>query len=187
MKLFGATASYASSIGSFTKAPSYPVRSTRTERKVFSSPPAQSRARTQSIGSIIFFASPANSGSTNLVSPEVLRWLAPKAKTFPLHDRLRVAVPCGENPPFSIFKSADIGLTPTSLRTSRSVSRGEDQSMTGPISTEPCSARWNLGVFGEQMRDISCWRDGISCTGYGCDGNCVFGRVHATDLDKSID
>ena len=34
---------------------------------------------------------------------EVLRWLPPKArKQFPLHDRLWVALPCGEIPPYSI-------------------------------------------------------------------------------------
>jgi hypothetical protein len=51
---------------------------------------------------------------------EVLRWLAPKArKKFPLHDRLRVALPCGEIPPYSIYKGADVGLDPRSSRTSR--------------------------------------------------------------------
>jgi hypothetical protein len=44
----------------------------------------------------------------HLGESEVLRWLAPKArKTFPLHDRLRVALPCGEIQGLSIVKITD--------------------------------------------------------------------------------
>src|SRR5260370_14331347 len=43
---------------------------------------------------------------------EVLRWLAPKArKQFPLHDRLRVALPCGEIPPFSVYNNTNVGYS----------------------------------------------------------------------------
>src|SRR6266851_1813486 len=43
---------------------------------------------------------------------EVLRWLAPKAprEQFPLHDRLRVALPCDETQRLSVYKGSDVGV-----------------------------------------------------------------------------
>jgi hypothetical protein len=42
---------------------------------------------------------------------EVLRWLAPKAmRQFSLHERLRVAVPCGETRHLSVYKGSDVGV-----------------------------------------------------------------------------
>jgi hypothetical protein len=84
---------------------------------------------------------------------EVLRWLAPKArKKFPLHDRLRVALPCAEAGPYSIYKGSDVGLDTEkfayftlSVAWRRSIHEwiGFDGVPMPP---------WNLGTFGEQMR-----------------------------------
>jgi hypothetical protein len=94
---------------------------------------------------------------------EVLRWLAPKArKQFPLHDRLRVALPCGEIPPQSVYNSTDVGY---------SVYNGNDVGLdTEKFAYFTLSVAWrrsihewinfdgtplppmNLGAFGEDMR-----------------------------------
>ena len=84
---------------------------------------------------------------------EVLRWLAPKArKQFPLHDRLRVGLPCGEIPPYSIYKGADVGLDTekfTYFTLSVAWRRSIHEWMNfGGTPLPP----WNLGTFGEQMR-----------------------------------
>lgn len=84
---------------------------------------------------------------------EVLRWLAPKArKKFPLHDRLRVALSCGEIPPYSIYRGADVGLDADkfayftlSVAWRRAIHEWLNFDGT-PLPP------WNLGVFGEQMR-----------------------------------
>src|SRR5438874_1584749 len=94
---------------------------------------------------------------------EVLRWLAPKArKEFPLHDRLRVALPCGEISPHSTYNSADVGYSvykgnDVGLDTERfayftlSVAwrRSIHEWMNFDGTPLP---RWNLGAFGAQMR-----------------------------------
>jgi hypothetical protein len=84
---------------------------------------------------------------------EVLRWLAPKArKQFPLHDRLRVALPCGEVPPYSIYKGADVGLdTDRFAYFTLSVAwrRSIHEWMNFDGTPLPL---WKLGAFGEQVR-----------------------------------
>jgi hypothetical protein len=84
---------------------------------------------------------------------EVLRWLAPKArKQFPLHDRLRVALPCAEIPQYSIYKGADVGVDTEkfayftlSVAWRRSIHQwmNFDGTPLPPL---------NLGTFGEQIR-----------------------------------
>ena len=84
---------------------------------------------------------------------EVLRWLAPKArKKFPLHDRLSVAMPCTEIPLYSVYKGPDVGLDTEkfayftlSIFWRRSIHNWTnfDGTLMPP---------WNLGVFGEQLR-----------------------------------
>src|SRR6266481_635425 len=84
---------------------------------------------------------------------EVLRWLAPKArKQFPLHDRLRVALPCGEIPPYSVYNGTDVGLDTEkfayftlSVAWRRSVHQWTNFDGT-PLPP------WNFGTFGEDMR-----------------------------------
>src|SRR5579864_4139047 len=84
---------------------------------------------------------------------EVLRWLAPKArKQFPLHDRLRVAMPCAEIPLYSVYKGPDVGLNTErfayftlSIVWRRAV---HDWTNFDGALMPP----WNLGVFGEQLR-----------------------------------
>jgi hypothetical protein len=84
---------------------------------------------------------------------EVLRWVAPRAtKQFPLHDRLRVALPCMEIPPWSVYNGVDIGLNTEkfayftlSVAWRRSAHRWMNFDGT-PLPP------WNLGTFGEQMR-----------------------------------
>ena len=84
---------------------------------------------------------------------EVLRWLAPKArKQFPLHDRLRVALPCGEIPPYSIYKGADVGLD-TEKFTYFTLSVAWRRSIHEWLNFDGTPLPpWNLGAFGEQMR-----------------------------------
>jgi hypothetical protein len=41
---------------------------------------------------------------------EVLKWLAPKAKTFPLHERLRVALPRENHTELSRYTADDLGI-----------------------------------------------------------------------------
>jgi hypothetical protein len=84
---------------------------------------------------------------------EVLRWLAPKArKQFPLHDRMRVALPCGEIPPFSVYKGADVGVD-TEKFTYFTLSVAWRRSIHGWKSFDGTPLPpWNLGAFGEQMR-----------------------------------
>jgi hypothetical protein len=73
-------------------------------------------------------------------------------KQFPLHDRLRVALPCGEIQAFSIFKGADVGLDmekfayfTLSVAWRRSIHEWMNFDGT-PLP------QWPLGAFGEQMR-----------------------------------
>jgi hypothetical protein len=84
---------------------------------------------------------------------EVLRWLAPKArKQFPLHERLRVALPCGEIPPLSIYKGADVGLdTEKFAYFTLSVAWRRTIHEWMNVDGTPLPM-WNLGVFAEQMR-----------------------------------
>ena len=94
---------------------------------------------------------------------EVLRWLAPKArKQFPLHDRLRVALPCGEIPPFSVYKGADVGV---------------DTEKFAYFTLSVAWRRSTLTLYAVQPRPTSwilCWLDGftnVGCTakrGHGC-------------------
>jgi hypothetical protein len=90
----------------------------------------------------------------NLGEWEVLRWLAPKApkEDFPLHYRLRVALPCAEMPPFSVYKGSDVGVDTEkfayftlSVAWRRSIHEWKNLDGT-PLP------QWGLGVFGEQMR-----------------------------------
>jgi hypothetical protein len=85
---------------------------------------------------------------------EVLRWLAPKAPkgVFPLHDRLRVALPCGETQGLSVHKGSDVGVDAEkfayftlSVAWRRSIHQWTNFDGT-PLPP------WNLGAFGEQMR-----------------------------------
>ncbi len=85
---------------------------------------------------------------------EVLRWLAPKApkQQFPLHDRLRVALPCGEIPPYSIYKGADIGVD-TEKFAYFTLSVAWRRSIHDWINFDGTPLPpWNLGAFGEDMR-----------------------------------
>lgn len=85
---------------------------------------------------------------------EVLRWLAPKApkQQFPLHDRLRVALPCGKTPTYSIYKGADVGLD-TEKFTYFTLSVAWRRSIHDWINFDGTPLpSWNLGTFGEQMR-----------------------------------
>lgn len=84
---------------------------------------------------------------------EVLRWLAPKARRqFPLHDRLRVAVPWGEVRPYSIYKGADVGLD-TEKFTYFTLSVAWRRSIHDWMNFDGTRLpSWNLGAFGEQLR-----------------------------------
>jgi hypothetical protein len=84
---------------------------------------------------------------------EVLRWLAPKArKQFPLHDRLRVALPSGKIRQYSIYKGADVGVD-TDKFAYFTLSIGWRRSIHEWLNLDgtPLSP-WNLGAFGEQLR-----------------------------------
>jgi hypothetical protein len=70
----------------------------------------------------------------------------------PLRDRLRVALPCGEIPPYSIYKGADVGVDTekfTYFTLSVAWRRSIHEWMNFDGTPLP---RWNLGTFGEQMR-----------------------------------
>jgi hypothetical protein len=84
---------------------------------------------------------------------EVLRWLAPKArKQFPLHDRLRVALPCGEIRRYSVYRGEDVGLdTEKFAYFTLSVFWRRTAHAWLNLDGSPMPP-WNLGVFGEQMR-----------------------------------
>jgi hypothetical protein len=83
---------------------------------------------------------------------EVLRWLAPKAKQFPLHDRLRVALPCGEISTFSVYKGADVGID-TERFTYFTLSVAWRRSIHEWMNVDGTPLpQWPLGAFGEQMR-----------------------------------
>ena len=91
----------------------------------------------------------------HLGESEVLRWLAPKArKTFPLHDRLRVALPCGEIQGLSIFNGVDVGLDMNKFAyftLSVAWRRSIHEWMNFDGTPLP---QWGLGTFGEQMRSF---------------------------------
>jgi hypothetical protein len=83
----------------------------------------------------------------------VLRWLAPKTqKQCPLHDRLRVALPCDEHQGYSVYNGSEVDVNADrfayftlSVAWRRSIH--EWCSFDGaPLP------QWNLGEFGEQMR-----------------------------------
>jgi len=84
---------------------------------------------------------------------EVLRWLAPKArKQFPLHDRLRVALPCGEIPPYSVYNGTDVGLD-TEKFAYFTLSVAWRRSIHEWINFDGTPLPpWNLGAFGEDLR-----------------------------------
>jgi hypothetical protein len=84
---------------------------------------------------------------------EVLKWLAPKSKNdFPLRDRLRVACPCGESSTLSVFNCADVGIDAVKFTyfTLSVVWRRAIHDWVG--FDGEVMPRWNLGIFGEQLR-----------------------------------
>jgi hypothetical protein len=84
---------------------------------------------------------------------EVLRWLAPKArKTFPLHDRLRVALPCGEISPYSVYNCIDVGVNAEKFAYFTLSVAWRRSIHTWVNFDETPLPPWNLGTFGEQMR-----------------------------------
>jgi hypothetical protein len=94
---------------------------------------------------------------------EVLRWLAPKApkEQFPLHDRLRVALPCGEIQGLSMYHGSDVGVDTEkfayftlSVAWRRSIHQWTNFDGT-PLPP------WNLGAFGEQMRAFLAGEAGV--------------------------
>lgn len=83
---------------------------------------------------------------------EVLRWLAPKAKRFPLHDRLHVAMPCGEIPSYSVYNALDIGVAPEKF-TYFALSVVWRRSIHEWVNFDgTLLRRWSLCDFGEQLR-----------------------------------
>jgi hypothetical protein len=84
---------------------------------------------------------------------EVLKWLAPKSPNdFPLHDRLRVACPCEESGALSVFNCADVGVDAAKF-TYFTLSVIWRRAIHDWIGFErEVIPRWNLGVFGEQLR-----------------------------------
>ncbi len=84
---------------------------------------------------------------------EVLKWLAPKSiRSFPLHDRLRVARPCEDFPAISVFKCRDVGVDAAKF-TYFTLSVVWRRAIHDWIGFDgEVMPRWNLGVFGEQLR-----------------------------------
>lgn len=84
---------------------------------------------------------------------EVLRWLAPKAaRQFPLHERLRVAVPCGQTRQMSVHEGSDVGVDAEKFAyfTLSVVWRRSIHEWANFDGT--ALPQWSLGAFGEQMR-----------------------------------
>lgn len=84
---------------------------------------------------------------------EVLRWLAPKARNkFPLHERLRVALPCGNTPRLAVYEGSEVGVDAEKFAyfTISVAWRRSIHEWCGFDGTP--LPQWNLGVFGEQMR-----------------------------------